>query len=138
MRAADRVARILTPAPRWSTVSNVVARQQKAGVGRPRKDLDAWCGGISPAQAFCLSGTQEGDEMPDSVRVSDTSVAAFLLARGFRIVKVEGSPGRREFIFADVPDEAILNFFGGDDQVSARRLLDCLKNLKGLLVGVST
>jgi len=69
----------------------------------------------------------------DEVRISDSHLAAYLLARGHRIQRVAGSPGRREFIFVGVPPEMITTFYGSDDSISARVLLDALRNVKGLL-----
>lgn len=69
----------------------------------------------------------------DRIAISDLHLAAFLLTKGFPLLGVEGSPGRREFLFPKVPPEVITSFYGGDDQVSARTLLDALRNLRGLL-----
>jgi hypothetical protein len=69
----------------------------------------------------------------DEVRISDAHLAAYLLARGHRIQRVAGSPGRREFIFIDVPHAVLVAYYGGDDSISARALLDALRNIKGLL-----
>lgn len=68
------------------------------------------------------------------VKISDVHLASYLLVRGFPIVRVEGTPGRREFVFTEVPPEIISSFYGGDDSVSARALLDALRNVRGLLV----
>jgi hypothetical protein len=68
-------------------------------------------------------------------RVSDISLAAYLLARGHPLRDFKAG-GRVEFVFADVPEQVVLAFYGGEDQVSARQILDALKNLKGLIVGV--
>ena len=58
----------------------------------------------------------------DEVRISDAHLTAYLLTLGHPIRRVAGSPGRREFIFVDVPPETITSFYGGDDSVSARAL----------------
>lgn len=71
--------------------------------------------------------------VPDELTISDTHLAAYLLVKGFQIIRVEGSPGRREFIFKAVPPEMIASFYGGHDEVSARALLDALRNVRGLL-----
>jgi hypothetical protein len=68
-------------------------------------------------------------------RVSDLHLSAFLVAKGHPLVNFVSGP-RAAFIFADVPERDLVAYFGGDDQVSARALLDALKNLKGLLQGV--
>jgi hypothetical protein len=67
------------------------------------------------------------------VRISDTHLAACLLVKGFQIGGVEGRGSRREFIFLDVSPDAVSSFYGGDDSVSARALLDALRNVRGLL-----
>lgn len=69
----------------------------------------------------------------DEVKVSDLHLSAYLLAKGFPVRRVDGSIGRREFVFETIPPEVISSFYGGDDQVSARALLDALRNLRGLL-----
>lgn len=69
----------------------------------------------------------------DELAISDTHLAAYLLVRGFQVLRMEGPPGRREFIFPKIPPEVIASFYGGDDHVSARALLDALRNLRGLL-----
>jgi len=71
---------------------------------------------------------------PAPIKISDLHLASFLLARGFQVVGVEGPPGKRDFVFQDIPLDAISSFYGGDDAVSARALLDALRNLRGLLV----
>jgi hypothetical protein len=72
------------------------------------------------------------NEMHD-IHISDAHLAAYLLARGFRISRIAGSPGRREFVFTEVSGDALVTFYGGDDRISARALLDALKNIKGLI-----
>ncbi len=67
------------------------------------------------------------------IRIRDTHLAAYLLARGFQIVGVSGPNGQRDFIFQDVPSETIASFYGGDDRISSRALLDALRNVRGLL-----
>jgi len=68
----------------------------------------------------------------DEVTVTDAHLAAFLLARGHKIGRISGAAGRREFVFTDVVSDVLVAFYGGDDQISARALLDALKNIKGL------
>jgi hypothetical protein len=67
-------------------------------------------------------------------RVSDLQLAAYLLARDHQIVRLEGPPHRRAFIFVGVPDEDITAFYGGRDAVSARKLFGAYRDLKGLTV----
>ena len=67
------------------------------------------------------------------IRISDTHLAAYLLVRGYQVLGVEGPSNRREFVFGCVPQEIVGSFYGGEDLVSARALLDALRNLRGLL-----
>ena len=67
------------------------------------------------------------------IGISDTHLAAYLLVKGFQIAGVESRGSRREFIFLNVSPAAISSFYGGDDAVSARALLDALRNVRGLL-----
>jgi hypothetical protein len=69
----------------------------------------------------------------NELTLTDAHLTAYLLARGHQICRVGGPAGRREFTFADVPADDITTFYGGDDRVSARALLDALRNVKGLL-----
>ena len=70
---------------------------------------------------------------PSELRITDSHLAAYLLCRGHRIFRVDGPSSRREFVFRDVPTGVITAYYGGDDLVSARALLDALRNVKGLL-----
>jgi Domain of unknown function (DUF5659) len=71
--------------------------------------------------------------MHEPIRISDVHLAAYLVAKGFALLGVEGQPSRREFLFTDVPPDAIVGYYNGE-LVSARALLDALRNLRGLLV----
>lgn len=68
-----------------------------------------------------------------ALKISDPHLTAYLLVRGFQILRVEGTPAHREFVFSNVPPEAISSYYGGDDLISARALLDALRNVRGLL-----
>ena len=72
-------------------------------------------------------------EAMKETRLTDSPLAAYLLVRGHCIRRVEGPSGRREFVFGAVPPEVIASFYGGDDLVSARLLLDALRAVRGLL-----
>ncbi len=65
-------------------------------------------------------------------RISDLQLASFLVALDHRLVRVEGTQGRREFVFAAVPPEVIVGYYGGRDQVSARSLFNAYRDLRGL------
>ncbi len=67
-------------------------------------------------------------------RISDLGLAAYLVALGYPLVRVVGSNGRKDFVFAGVPDEVVFSFYSGKDVVSARLLLGALKDLKGLVL----
>lgn len=68
-------------------------------------------------------------------RISDLALAAYLLARDYPLVDVEGPcGGRRNFIFADVPKDVLVAFYSGQVSVDARKLLGALRDLKGLTV----
>jgi hypothetical protein len=68
----------------------------------------------------------------DATRTSDLDVAAFLLARGHRIIRVEGVQ-RVDFCFAPVPESVVFEFYSDEHNVSARKLLNARKDLQGLL-----
>ena len=65
-------------------------------------------------------------------RVTDISLAAFLLATGYALVQIDGPANRREFVFRDVPDDAVVSFYSSTAQVNARQLLGALRDLRGL------
>ncbi len=70
-------------------------------------------------------------------KVSDIGLAAYLTALDYPLVRIVGPEGRREFVFTGVPDEVIFRFYGGgQDLVSARKLLSAFRDLKGLLLQV--
>lgn len=68
----------------------------------------------------------------DTRRVSDLQLAASLLARDFKLLGVEGPLGRKDFIFENVPESAVLAFYQGTDALPARKLFDAHRTLKGL------
>ena len=70
--------------------------------------------------------------MNDERQISDLQLASYLLARGYKFLRAEGSTHKRVFIFAGVPETEVFSFYSGDDQVSARSLFDAYRNLKGL------
>lgn len=65
-------------------------------------------------------------------RITDLNLAAYLVASDFRISDIEPTGARKTFIFADVPDGAIVEFYSGSDRTSARKLLGALRDLKAL------
>ena len=72
--------------------------------------------------------------LPKPVPISDLHLACFLLSLDFSLLRIEGSSSRALFIFADVPEQTILAFYREDSSVNPRKLLDSLRNLKGLLL----
>lgn len=64
--------------------------------------------------------------------ISDLQLASFLVANDYEIVRVEGTPYRKEFIFQDVPEEAVLAYYAGKDETSARELFSAYRDLRGL------
>jgi hypothetical protein len=52
------------------------------------------------------------------IRISDLQLAAYLVAHGQQIVRVERPLGRREFVFADLPAEVILSCYAGSDHAA--------------------
>ena len=70
---------------------------------------------------------------PKEVQISDLQLAAFLLALDYPLVRTDGNPPRTQFVFAGVPDEVVFGFYRGEPLISARKLFDAYRNLRGLL-----
>ncbi len=66
-----------------------------------------------------------------SIPISDLPLASYLLACGYKLKGTRGNGPRIEFLF-EVPEDALLKFYRGEDLVSARALLDAQRNLLGL------
>ncbi len=62
---------------------------------------------------------------------TDLYLSAFLLARGHPIRAVHPGP-RTEFVF-EAPDSEVLLFYSDDCLIHARKLLDALHTMQGLL-----
>ncbi len=71
---------------------------------------------------------------PKEVPVNDLHLASYLLTLGHSLVRIEGPTHRVVFVFDNVPADVVLSFFREDATVNPRRLLDSLRNLKGLLI----
>ena len=69
--------------------------------------------------------------MSDTKTISDLQLAAYLVALDYPLVRVEGV-GRKEFVFAGVPDKAIFAFYSGQDRIRGRKLFGAYRDLKGL------
>lgn len=70
---------------------------------------------------------------PAEFSTSDLNVAAYLVTIGRPLLRLEGRPGQRAFVFGDVIQEDVTRFYAGV-AVDARKLLGSLRDLKGLLV----
>lgn len=68
----------------------------------------------------------------DEMSVTDLNVAAFLLASDYPIVRVEGASGQRIFVFKNVPQDAVMRYYGGAAPVDARKLFSAFRDVKGL------
>jgi hypothetical protein len=71
---------------------------------------------------------------PQEVPVGDLHLASYVLALGYSLVRIEGPPHRIIFIFSNVSEQLIISFFREDATVNPRKLLDALRNLRGLLL----
>ncbi len=65
-------------------------------------------------------------------RISDLNVAAFLLAKGHRLLGTDFGGARVTFLF-DAPDSAVSDYFDENCVISPRKLLNALRDLKGIL-----
>jgi len=75
---------------------------------------------------------------PDSNNfiTSDFYAAAFLVAKGYRLLGINKADSRRfRFIFTDEPDRAQLvsGFFAGLVEVNAKEFVSAIKELKSLM-----
>ncbi len=70
--------------------------------------------------------------MNEDRKVSDVHLAAYLRAKSYRIKEVRPDGRRTEWTFADVPQTAILDYYNGADQISARELFNAFREMKGL------
>jgi len=68
----------------------------------------------------------------NTLALDDLQVSAFLHAKGFRLIRTEGPAYRKTFIFADVPDSVIHEFYAGTGAVSARKLFDSYRTLRAI------
>jgi uncharacterized protein DUF5659 len=79
-----------------------------------------------------MKGAAMSPPNPSRQRITDLNLAAFLLARGCKLIGVEsGGSSRVAFLF-EVPEAEILAFYSDETLVPPRKLLDALKNLKGI------
>ncbi len=65
-------------------------------------------------------------------RISDIYLASFLLAKGYRLANVRAAGRDTEWCFEDVPESTISGYYNGDDLLSARKLYNSFRDMKGL------
>ena len=70
---------------------------------------------------------------PQETKISDLQIAAFLLARDYSLLRIEGDSGPATFVFGDVCEREVLAFYQENATVHPRKILDAFRNLKGLL-----
>ena len=70
---------------------------------------------------------------PKETKTSDLQIAAFFLARDRSLLRIEGDSGPATFVFADVAENEVMEFYQENATVHPRKILDAFKNLKGLL-----
>lgn len=71
--------------------------------------------------------------MGDEFRTHDLALASFLVASGRHLLKLDGPPGRRQFVFLGVAEMDVSDFLNGK-AIDGRRLLGAHRTLKGLLI----
>lgn len=64
---------------------------------------------------------------------ADLQLAAYLVTLGHRLTRVEGSRGRRVFVFGADADGDALTYFQDSRPVSARKLFGAYRDLKKLV-----
>jgi len=70
--------------------------------------------------------------MNESIEVTDLGLAAFLSARGYLVLRLEGRPGRRTFVFPEAARDDCRACFAGAP-VEARAYYESLRSLKALV-----
>ncbi len=65
--------------------------------------------------------------------ISDLGLSAYLLSTGYSLLRTEGPPARRVFVFGAVRPEVIYGYYSGSAQVNPRIFLSALRDLKGLV-----
>jgi len=67
--------------------------------------------------------------------VNDLQLAAFLLATGYQLVKMEGDRQHRTFYFSECPEDIELLYCQSGPNVNARQLMDAYYQVKTLIFG---
>jgi hypothetical protein len=66
-------------------------------------------------------------------KITDIEIAAYLVAVGQKLVRLEGPSTRRAFVFADVPSDVLMAFYHDAPCVAPRQILTALRQLKTLV-----
>jgi hypothetical protein len=66
-------------------------------------------------------------------RTSDLQLAAFLLARGHPLIRTEQNGPRKLLFLIAAPESERQAYYGQDDLVSAKRLFESWRSLRGLI-----
>jgi hypothetical protein len=69
-------------------------------------------------------------------KTSDLQLSAFLVALGHKLIGVEGSRGRREFVFDEKAEADRFAYFSDIREVSPRKLFNAYRDLKNVLFEV--
>lgn len=64
--------------------------------------------------------------------LDDLQAAAFVLAKGYPLMRAEGPPYRKTFVFENVPPDVLSGFYSGQAEVSGRRLFDAYRTLRAI------
>ena len=66
-------------------------------------------------------------------KISDLQLAAYLIALDYPLLRVEGDYRRTIWVFEASP-EVVMDYYRGANKTSARKPLNALKELKGMLM----
>ncbi len=64
--------------------------------------------------------------------ISDSSLSAYLLAKGFRLKQTQSNAGRVSWLFGAVPESTVFSYYN-DDPAPAKSLLTALRELKAMV-----
>jgi hypothetical protein len=67
--------------------------------------------------------------------VSDLQLAAFLMANGYPLIRLEGDKQHRIFVFGGCPADIELSYCQPQNNVNARQLFDADYTIKSLIFG---
>jgi hypothetical protein len=66
------------------------------------------------------------------IDLDDLQAAAFVLAKGYPLVRTDGPPYRKTFIFQDVPEHVLVGFYSGQAEVNAKGLFEAYRTLRAI------